>query len=299
MRLFYFHLQTEEFRMLPARDGTFAERPGGFQVFATHHSRQLVYNQSSFQHPAEFYLLDLEGSEPKPISQFNDEVAAVNQIRVDEVRFQLDESTVRTGYLIQPAGAPFPPQNVPIVIHHQGGPGGAMTIYDRGYRQADFVPEPTWRRLWPIAQHEFRGLFRGTYSFGRRCRHDQSSSSSSLTEGATGPLPPRTSSACFDFESRMTLTTPAAKPSGMRASMIHGAVPKYLSAIHPRPMPTTIPTRSSVTALKANPAAALSCVSGPALLLCDSRDFPNRSSKSFSRSGLGPWPVSLMIVLET
>lgn len=36
-----------------------------------------------------------------------------------------------------------------------------MTIYDRGYRQADFVPEPAWRRLWPIAQHEFRGLFRG------------------------------------------------------------------------------------------------------------------------------------------
>jgi hypothetical protein len=118
---------SDEFRVLPAEAGTFAERSGGFQLFATHQSRQLVYNQSSFQHPSEIYLLELEGSGPKPLSQFNAEVAAANQIRVDEVSFQLDENTIRTGYLIQPAGAEFPPQNVPIVVHHQGGPGGAMT----------------------------------------------------------------------------------------------------------------------------------------------------------------------------
>jgi dipeptidyl aminopeptidase/acylaminoacyl peptidase len=127
MRLFYFNLQSDEFRMLPTEAGTFAERLGGFQVFATHQRRQLIYNQSSFQHPSEIYLLDVEGSAPKPLSQFNAEAAAANQIRVDEVTFQLDENTVRTGYLIQPSGAEFPPQNVPIVIHHQGGPGGAMT----------------------------------------------------------------------------------------------------------------------------------------------------------------------------
>ena len=127
MRLSYFNLQSGEFRMLPTEAGTFGERSGGFQVFATHQSRQLIYNQSSFQHPSEIYLLELEGSKPKPLSQFNSEVAAANQIRVDEVSFQLDENTVRTGYLLQPAGAVFPPQNVPIVVHHQGGPGGAMT----------------------------------------------------------------------------------------------------------------------------------------------------------------------------
>ena len=127
MRLFYFNLQSGEFRMLPSEAGTFAQRSGGFQVFATHKSRQLVYNQSSFQHPSEIYLLDPEGSAPKPLSQFNTEAAAANQIRVDEVTFQLDENTVRTGYLIQPSGAEFPPRNVPIVVHHQGGPGGAMT----------------------------------------------------------------------------------------------------------------------------------------------------------------------------
>ena len=127
MRLSYFNLQSDEFRMLPTEAGTFGERSGGFQVFPTHRSRQLIYNQSSFQHPSEIYLLELEGSEPKPLSQFNSEVAAANQIRVDEVRFQLDENTVRTGYLLQPAGAAFPPQHVPVVVHHQGGPGGAMT----------------------------------------------------------------------------------------------------------------------------------------------------------------------------
>ena len=50
-------------------------------VFATHRSRQLVYSQSSFQHPPEIYLLELEGSAPKALSAFNAEVAIVNQIR--------------------------------------------------------------------------------------------------------------------------------------------------------------------------------------------------------------------------
>ena len=127
MRLSYFNLQSGEFRVLPTEAGTFAERSGGFQVFPTHQSRQLVYSQSSFQHPSEIYLLDLEGDGPQALSQFNAEAAAANQIRVDEVSFQLDEDTVRTGYLLQPAGAEFPPRKMPIVVHHQGGPGGAMT----------------------------------------------------------------------------------------------------------------------------------------------------------------------------
>jgi dipeptidyl aminopeptidase/acylaminoacyl peptidase len=127
MRLSYFNPQSGEFRMLPTEAGTFPERSGGFQVFATHQSRQLIYNQSSFQQPSEIYLLELQGSEPQPLSQFNAEVAVANQIRVDEVSFQLDENTIRTGYLLQPADAEFPPRNVPVIVHHQGGPGGAMT----------------------------------------------------------------------------------------------------------------------------------------------------------------------------
>jgi dipeptidyl aminopeptidase/acylaminoacyl peptidase len=33
----------------------------------------------------------------------------------------------RTGYLIQPADAAFPPKNVPVVVWQEGGPGGTMT----------------------------------------------------------------------------------------------------------------------------------------------------------------------------
>ena len=125
--LFYFNLTSGEFRRLPTEAGTFGEAMNGFQVYGTHQTRQLIYNQSSFQHPSEIYRLDLEGSAPQALSHYNAQAAGANQIRVDEVNFQLGENLVRTGYLLQPAGAAFPPQNAPIVVHHQGGPGGAMT----------------------------------------------------------------------------------------------------------------------------------------------------------------------------
>jgi dipeptidyl aminopeptidase/acylaminoacyl peptidase len=125
--LYYFNHLTDEFRELSTGEGTFGESPSGYQIHATHRSRQLIYNQSSFQHPAEIYRLDVEGSEPQALTTFNTEAAAVNQIRVDKVSFQLDEITTRTGYLLQPASASFPPENIPIVLYQQGGPGGAMT----------------------------------------------------------------------------------------------------------------------------------------------------------------------------
>jgi dipeptidyl aminopeptidase/acylaminoacyl peptidase len=125
--LYYFNLLSGEFRMLPTGEGTFGESPNGYQVYATHQSRQLIYNQSSFQHPADVYRLNLDGKEPQALTQFNSQAAAVNRIRVDEVSFQLDEDTTRVGYLLQPADASFPPKDIPIVLYQQGGPGGVMT----------------------------------------------------------------------------------------------------------------------------------------------------------------------------
>jgi len=127
VHLFYSNLQTGEFRRLPVEPGTFDPGPGGYQVYFTHQSRQVLYTQSSFQHPSEIYRLDLEGSAPQALWQYNAPAVAANQIRVDEVSFKLSENVTRVGYLLQPAGAAFPPQNIPIVIYHQGGPGGAMT----------------------------------------------------------------------------------------------------------------------------------------------------------------------------
>ena len=125
--LYYHNLVSGEFRALPTEAGTFGEAPNGYQVYSTHHTRQLIYNQSSFQRPAEIYRLELEGEAPQALSQYNSPAAAANQIRVDEVTFQLSGDKIRTGYLLQPADAPFPPQEVPIVLFQQGGPGGAMT----------------------------------------------------------------------------------------------------------------------------------------------------------------------------
>jgi dipeptidyl aminopeptidase/acylaminoacyl peptidase len=125
--LYSFNLLSDDFHRLPTEAGTFAESPHGYQVHATHQTRQLVYNHSSFHHPTEIYRLDLDGSKPQVLTRFNSSAAAANQIRVDEVRFQLSEQTTRIGYLLQPAEASFPPQNVPIVLFQQGGPGGAMS----------------------------------------------------------------------------------------------------------------------------------------------------------------------------
>jgi dipeptidyl aminopeptidase/acylaminoacyl peptidase len=126
--LYYVNLLSGEFRQLPTGEGTFEFLPpNGYQVYATRQSRQLIYNQSSFQHPADIYRIDLDGGEPQALTQFNAQAAEANQIRVDEVRFQLDEDTARIGYLLQPADASFPPKNIPIVLYQQGGPGGPMT----------------------------------------------------------------------------------------------------------------------------------------------------------------------------
>jgi dipeptidyl aminopeptidase/acylaminoacyl peptidase len=127
VHLFYANLKTGEFRRLPTEPGTFDMAPGGYQVYLTHQSRQVLYAQSSFKHPTEIYRLDLDGGAPEVLLKDNDAAIVANQIRVDEVRFELKENVFRVGYLLQPAGAVFPPQNIPIVIHHQGGPGGAMT----------------------------------------------------------------------------------------------------------------------------------------------------------------------------
>lgn len=125
--LYSFNLLSDEFRVLQPDVGTFVESPNGYQVHATHHSRQLIYNQSSFLNPPEVYRLDLEGGQPQALTQYNTEAAEANHIRVDQIGIPMGDGTNRVGYLIQPVDASFPPENIPIVLYQQGGPGGAMT----------------------------------------------------------------------------------------------------------------------------------------------------------------------------
>ena len=70
--------------------------------------------------------MPLDGSSPpEQLTDINAEVAAVNQVQVNPVSFET-RNGVRQGFLIQPAGAPFPPVQSPIVFWQQGGPGYSM-----------------------------------------------------------------------------------------------------------------------------------------------------------------------------
>lgn len=120
-QLFYFNRVSGEFRRISAPEGTY------YQVRATRRSRQLIYNYSSFQNPYEVYRAGWDGGGRQALTALNAEAARANQIRVDQVSFTLRNGARRTGYLLQPADAPFPPRNTPLIAWQQGGPGGAIT----------------------------------------------------------------------------------------------------------------------------------------------------------------------------
>jgi dipeptidyl aminopeptidase/acylaminoacyl peptidase len=89
-------------------------------------TRQVVFVHSSFVQPTEFFRINLDGSALHKLSNLNAQVAQVNQVRADAVSFTVNGQTFE-GYLIQPAGAAFPPQNVPIVVWQEGGPQSNFT----------------------------------------------------------------------------------------------------------------------------------------------------------------------------
>jgi dipeptidyl aminopeptidase/acylaminoacyl peptidase len=120
-RIFYYNRISGEFRQASVWDGTY------FQVRASHLSRQLVFSFSSFDHAPDLYRLSWEGTALSRLTWYNGEAESQNHIRADQVTFTLQSGARRSGYLVQPADAPFPPRNVPIVLWQEGGPGGAMT----------------------------------------------------------------------------------------------------------------------------------------------------------------------------
>lgn len=120
-RLYYYNRVSGEFRQVSQNEGTY------YQVRSTRLSRQLIYTYSSFQQPYEAYRISWDGGATTPLTSFNGEAAAANQVRADPVSFTLKSIGKRTGYLIQPAGAAFPPKRTKIVVWQQGGPGSTMT----------------------------------------------------------------------------------------------------------------------------------------------------------------------------
>jgi poly(3-hydroxybutyrate) depolymerase len=131
-RLYHYDLRTRQLRRLPTESGAI------YQVRPTHHSRQLVYNFGSARQPYEIFRVGTDGRAPRALTRVNAAVAAANRVRVDRVPFLLGIGGTREGFLIQPAGAAFPPRNKPIVVWQQGGPAGPMTDDWGGFVEQPF-----------------------------------------------------------------------------------------------------------------------------------------------------------------
>lgn len=130
-RLYYYNRDTGEFSEISDRPGSYGLLgvPLSGQVLATRFSRLLVFSYSSFQSPPELYRITWEGTALAALTHSNSELEQLSQVQVNQVSFTLASGAVREGYLLQPAGAPFPPRNSRIVVWQEGGPG--LAIYNQ------------------------------------------------------------------------------------------------------------------------------------------------------------------------
>jgi len=117
---YYYNRVSGELRNLADRAGSY------YNVFATNTSREIVFMFSSYTEPPEIYRLGWDGRGLKRLTWFNEELRLFANLRQDPVRFTLRNGQTRVGVLIQPAEAPFPPRNAPLVVWQEGGPGSAM-----------------------------------------------------------------------------------------------------------------------------------------------------------------------------
>jgi dipeptidyl aminopeptidase/acylaminoacyl peptidase len=129
-RLYYYNHVSGEFRQLPVPEGSY------FQFASTHQSRRLVFTLSSFQQPHELFRVNWDGQALAQLTFVNEPIKALSRIRADFVTFTLRNGARRSGFLVQPADAPFPPRNVPIVVWQEGGPTAPMSQYWGGSVEA-------------------------------------------------------------------------------------------------------------------------------------------------------------------
>ncbi len=117
---YYYNRVSGELRNLADRAGSY------YNVFATNTSREIVFMFSSFTEPPEIYRLGWDGRGLTRVTWFNEELRLFANLRQDPVRFTLRNGQTRAGVLVQPADAPFPPRDAPLVVWQEGGPGVAM-----------------------------------------------------------------------------------------------------------------------------------------------------------------------------
>lgn len=126
-RITYFNRASGEVRDITPTPGSFTDPILTVSApIAVPALRQLVFIHSSFTQPYEIFRLNWEGGGLTQITALNEPLRQLNRIQVQEVSFTLSQGQVRQAYLIQPAGAPFPPQQARIVMWQEGGPTGAI-----------------------------------------------------------------------------------------------------------------------------------------------------------------------------
>lgn len=118
---YYYNRASGEFRNIADRAGSY------YNVVTTNRSRQIVYVYTSFSNPPEIYRMGLDGKGVARLTWFNEELRQYAGLREDPVSFRLANGKVRSGTLVQAAGAAFPPRNTRLIVWQEGGPGGSMT----------------------------------------------------------------------------------------------------------------------------------------------------------------------------
>jgi dipeptidyl aminopeptidase/acylaminoacyl peptidase len=121
IHLYYYNRRSGEFRLVSDKAGTYA------QPLATRRSRQLIYTYSSYTTPPELYRQNWDGTGTTALTNLNAELKQFANIKEYPVSFTLRNGQVRKGVLVMPAAAAYPPQNQPLVVWQEGGPGGAMS----------------------------------------------------------------------------------------------------------------------------------------------------------------------------
>lgn len=117
---YYYNRISGEFRDIAVPAGSY------YNIQSTNHSHHLVFLHSSYTSPTDMYRLQWDGKALYRLSWVNENLREFSQTRQDPVSFKLKNGQTRTGVLIQPAGAPFPPKNTKVVVWQEGGPGGPM-----------------------------------------------------------------------------------------------------------------------------------------------------------------------------
>jgi dipeptidyl aminopeptidase/acylaminoacyl peptidase len=116
VRVYYYNRATGEFRALPMADGYMVGQT------VTHASRQVVFEFSSFTQAPELFRLNWDGTALYELTFLNLQLTKSSAVRADKVSFTLVDGQVRDGFILQKAGAAFPPKNVPLVVWQEGGP---------------------------------------------------------------------------------------------------------------------------------------------------------------------------------